>query len=260
MTIVHLAIGWGVPQLKVGSFARSERMASGTRRCASRKRWARRPSWRGRSRRPDVLLVHRSSAPCAIAVPPEPLPTNLISMRCARPAFLRWVSSSKSCAGSLSRRVSGSIAACRSEGRRGDAQIRLHRRRVVHDGAVQHKRRQLRRVVGSGTQQGGRRSGQRGDHGVRARERQACRVVFHPQDEHPGKLVAAIEAGRPRPRLRLDRYHLRARSGPSRIGSWTSWRPSVASPTCSILISWTARCCSTREPTKGALTGCRSAI
>ena len=27
MTIVHLAIGWGVPQLKVGSFARSERMA-----------------------------------------------------------------------------------------------------------------------------------------------------------------------------------------------------------------------------------------
>jgi enolase len=27
VTIVHLAIGWGVPQLKVGSFARSERMA-----------------------------------------------------------------------------------------------------------------------------------------------------------------------------------------------------------------------------------------
>jgi enolase len=27
MTIVHLAIGWGAPQLKVGSFARSERMA-----------------------------------------------------------------------------------------------------------------------------------------------------------------------------------------------------------------------------------------
>ena len=27
MTIVHLAVGWGVPQLKVGSFARSERMA-----------------------------------------------------------------------------------------------------------------------------------------------------------------------------------------------------------------------------------------
>ncbi len=27
ITIVHLAIGWGVPQLKVGSFARSERMA-----------------------------------------------------------------------------------------------------------------------------------------------------------------------------------------------------------------------------------------
>jgi enolase len=26
-TIVHLAIGWGVAQLKVGSFARSERMA-----------------------------------------------------------------------------------------------------------------------------------------------------------------------------------------------------------------------------------------
>jgi enolase len=26
-TIVHLAVGWGVPQLKVGSFARSERMA-----------------------------------------------------------------------------------------------------------------------------------------------------------------------------------------------------------------------------------------
>ena len=25
--IVHLAIGWGAPQLKVGSFARSERMA-----------------------------------------------------------------------------------------------------------------------------------------------------------------------------------------------------------------------------------------
>ena len=24
---MHLAIGWGVPQLKVGSFARSERMA-----------------------------------------------------------------------------------------------------------------------------------------------------------------------------------------------------------------------------------------
>ncbi|HSP25462.1 MAG TPA: enolase C-terminal domain-like protein, partial [Saliniramus sp.] len=26
VTIVHLAVGWGVPQLKVGSFARSERM------------------------------------------------------------------------------------------------------------------------------------------------------------------------------------------------------------------------------------------
>jgi len=24
---VHLAVGWGIPQLKVGSFARSERMA-----------------------------------------------------------------------------------------------------------------------------------------------------------------------------------------------------------------------------------------
>ena len=24
---MHLAVGWGVPQLKVGSFARSERMA-----------------------------------------------------------------------------------------------------------------------------------------------------------------------------------------------------------------------------------------
>ena len=27
VTIVHLAVGWGVGQLKVGSFARSERMA-----------------------------------------------------------------------------------------------------------------------------------------------------------------------------------------------------------------------------------------
>src|SRR5204862_2068859 len=27
VTVVHLAIGWGVSQLKVGSFARSERMA-----------------------------------------------------------------------------------------------------------------------------------------------------------------------------------------------------------------------------------------
>ena len=27
VTIVHLAVGWGVEQLKVGSFARSERMA-----------------------------------------------------------------------------------------------------------------------------------------------------------------------------------------------------------------------------------------
>ena len=27
VTIVHLAVGWGVPQLKVGSFTRSERMA-----------------------------------------------------------------------------------------------------------------------------------------------------------------------------------------------------------------------------------------
>jgi len=27
VTIVHLAVGWGVPQLKLGSFARSERMA-----------------------------------------------------------------------------------------------------------------------------------------------------------------------------------------------------------------------------------------
>jgi enolase len=27
VTIVHLAVGWGVPMLKVGSFARSERMA-----------------------------------------------------------------------------------------------------------------------------------------------------------------------------------------------------------------------------------------
>jgi enolase len=27
VTIVHLAVGWGAGQLKVGSFARSERMA-----------------------------------------------------------------------------------------------------------------------------------------------------------------------------------------------------------------------------------------
>ena len=27
VTIVHLAVGWSIPQLKVGSFARSERMA-----------------------------------------------------------------------------------------------------------------------------------------------------------------------------------------------------------------------------------------
>jgi enolase len=27
VSIVHLAVGWGVAQLKVGSFARSERMA-----------------------------------------------------------------------------------------------------------------------------------------------------------------------------------------------------------------------------------------
>jgi enolase len=27
VTIVHLALGWGIQQLKVGSFARSERMA-----------------------------------------------------------------------------------------------------------------------------------------------------------------------------------------------------------------------------------------
>jgi enolase len=27
VTIVHLAVGWAVPQLKVGSFSRSERMA-----------------------------------------------------------------------------------------------------------------------------------------------------------------------------------------------------------------------------------------
>src|SRR6185295_8310860 len=27
VSIVHLAVGWGVPELKVGSFARSERMA-----------------------------------------------------------------------------------------------------------------------------------------------------------------------------------------------------------------------------------------
>ena len=27
VSIVHLATGWGVPQLKVGSFSRSERMA-----------------------------------------------------------------------------------------------------------------------------------------------------------------------------------------------------------------------------------------
>jgi enolase len=27
VSIVHMAVGWGVPQLKVGSFSRSERMA-----------------------------------------------------------------------------------------------------------------------------------------------------------------------------------------------------------------------------------------
>ena len=27
VSIVHLAVGWGVPELKVGSFSRSERMA-----------------------------------------------------------------------------------------------------------------------------------------------------------------------------------------------------------------------------------------
>ena len=53
--IVHLAIGWGVPQLKVGSFARLSAWRSGTRRCASRRHWERTPSWRGRSRRPDAL-------------------------------------------------------------------------------------------------------------------------------------------------------------------------------------------------------------
>ena len=40
VSIVHLAVGWGVPQLKVGSFSRSERMAKWNEACASRRRSA----------------------------------------------------------------------------------------------------------------------------------------------------------------------------------------------------------------------------
>ena len=39
MTIVHLAVGWAAGQLKVGSCARSSARRSGTRRCASKRRW-----------------------------------------------------------------------------------------------------------------------------------------------------------------------------------------------------------------------------
>ncbi|WP_306117702.1 MULTISPECIES: enolase C-terminal domain-like protein [unclassified Roseitalea] len=48
VTIVHLAVGWGVPQLKVGSFARSERMA----------KW-------------NEGLRVAESAPCGPALPPR---------------------------------------------------------------------------------------------------------------------------------------------------------------------------------------------
>ena len=41
VTIVHLAVGWGAAQLKVGSLRPlASAWRSGTRRCASRKRWA----------------------------------------------------------------------------------------------------------------------------------------------------------------------------------------------------------------------------
>jgi enolase len=36
VSIVHLAVGWNAGQLKVGSFARSERMAKWNEACASR--------------------------------------------------------------------------------------------------------------------------------------------------------------------------------------------------------------------------------
>jgi enolase len=54
VTIVHLAVGWGVGQLKVGSFARSERMAKWNEALRSEEALgprARFPHWRGDKRR-----------------------------------------------------------------------------------------------------------------------------------------------------------------------------------------------------------------
>jgi len=51
VAIVHLATGWAAGQLKVGSFARSERMAKWNEACASRKRWAPMPASRVGRRR-----------------------------------------------------------------------------------------------------------------------------------------------------------------------------------------------------------------
>ena len=51
VTIVHLAVGWNARQLKVGSFARSERMAKwneGLRIEAALGRAARFAGWRGK--------------------------------------------------------------------------------------------------------------------------------------------------------------------------------------------------------------------
>jgi enolase len=54
VTIVHLAVGWGVGQLKVGSFARSERMAKWNEALRIEEALgprARFPYWRGDKRR-----------------------------------------------------------------------------------------------------------------------------------------------------------------------------------------------------------------
>ena len=55
VTIVHLAVGWGAGQLKVGSCARSSARPSGTRRCASRSRSGAQRGSAVSVRKPSVL-------------------------------------------------------------------------------------------------------------------------------------------------------------------------------------------------------------
>ena len=171
-------------------------------------------------------------------------------MRCARPAFLRWVSAWKSCTGPLSRRVSGSIVDLRLEEARSCADTPSSPSALFMMAPLGAKRRRPRRVVGGGVQPGGgrRRSGRSSPPSSDKSGKQV--ELSLPSTRRASGQDRGGHRGRPPARLRLRLladYYLHAEVGPRGSAGGPLGRRRSLLATCSIRISSTAPCCSTRR-------------